>query len=43
MVQVLKIGNLELSMGNLSLSVQKTSDGLEKYLRYISYQDKFNN
>lgn len=43
MVSLLKIGHLELSMGNMShvLGVQKTSKGMDDYLKYSVYQSKF--
>lgn len=42
MQQVLKIGHLELPMGNVTLSVENTEQGLQKFLRYLAYQEKFN-
>lgn len=41
---ILKIGNLSLSMGNVShvISLPKTSLDFDKYLRYSAYQSKFN-
>lgn len=43
MQAVLKIGNLELTMGNVShvLSLPKTSKDYDTYLKYLSYQSVF--
>ena len=43
MTSVLKIGNLELDMGNMShvLSIQNTEKGVSTYLKYATYQSKF--
>lgn len=43
MTSVLKIGNLELNMGNMShvLSIQNTEKGIATYLKYATYQSKF--
>jgi len=43
MVSVLKIGNLELTMGNVShtLGLPKTSKDYDTYLKYLTYQQVF--
>lgn len=43
MVSVLKIGNLELTMGNVShvLGLPKTSKDYDAYLKYLTYQQVF--
>ena len=43
MTSVLKIGNLELDMGNMShvLGIQNTEKGVSTYLKYAAYQSKF--
>lgn len=40
MEAVLKIGNLELNMGNVShtLALPKTSKDYDAYLKYLTYQ-----
>ena len=43
MQAVLKIGNLELTMGNVShtLGLPKTSKDYDAYLKYLTYQQVF--
>ena len=43
MQAVLKIGNLELTMGNVShtLGLPKTSKDYDTYLKYLTYQQVF--
>lgn len=39
----LKIGNLNLNMGNLShvVGIQRTESGVNSFLKYLVYQNKF--
>ena len=41
MTSVLKIGNLQLDMGNMSHVLGVTKNNIETYMRYAAYQAKF--
>lgn len=41
MTSVLKIGNLTLNMGNVSHALGVTKNNIDTYLKYVTYQSKF--